>query len=374
MTIYIKFIAQFYLFFSILAKNLSMFKEILRLIIAFIFLLSGGVKAIDPVGFSFKLEEYFSPTVFDLEFLIPFSLTISIFVILLELILGLFLLLKIQIKTTLLSLISLCVFFGFLTFYSAYYNVVTDCGCFGDAIKFTPWQSFGKDIILLFLLTILWIYEKKSVPNTKFNIAKGWGAILCFGVFLYILFSGIYYEPLIDFRDYKIGTNIKTEKEKIAQNPSEYKLIYTLKNQKTGEELEINQDDYINQNYWQMSQWKILSEKTKSELYKQGYTSAIEHFKIETIEGKDVTDSILNAPKAVLLFSYKPERVKENELTKMEFLVNQSDEEAVIFGISPQSETFKALPNATMDATAIKTIARSNPFILVLEKGKIISK
>ena len=95
---------------------------------------------------------------------------------------------------------------------------------------------------------------------------------------------------------------------------------------------------------------------------------------IETIEGKDVTDSILNAPKAVLLFSYKPERVKENELTKMEFLVNQSDEEAVIFGISPQSETFKALPNATMDATAIKTIARSNPFILVLEKGKIISK
>ena len=76
----------------------------------------------------------------------------------------------------------------------------------------------------------------------------------------------------------------------------------------------------------------------------------------------------------MLLFSYKPERVKKNELTKMESIVNQSNGEAVIFGISPQPETFKILPNATMDATAIKTIARSNPFILVLEKGKIISK
>ena len=161
-----------------------MFKEILRFAIALIFLLSGGVKAIDPIGFSFKLEEYFSPTVFNLEFLAPFTLLIAIFIVLLELILGLFLLLKIQIKVTLLSLISLCIFFGFLTFYSAYYNVVTDCGCFGDAIKFTPWQSFGKDILLLFLLIILWIYEKKSVPNTKFNIAKGWSTILYFVIFL----------------------------------------------------------------------------------------------------------------------------------------------------------------------------------------------
>ena len=351
-----------------------MFKEILRFAIALIFLLSGGVKAIDPIGFSFKLEEYFSPTVFNLEFLAPFTLLIAIFIVLLELILGLFLLLKIQIKVTLLSLISLCIFFGFLTFYSAYYNVVTDCGCFGDAIKFTPWQSFGKDILLLFLLIILWIYEKKSVPNTKFNIAKGWSTILYFVIFLYILFSGIYHEPLIDFRDYKIGTNIKTEKEKIAQNPSQYKLIYTLKNKKTGKELEVNQDDYINKNYWQISQWEILPKKTKSELYKQGYTSAIEHFRIENIKGKDITDSILNAPKAMLLFSYKPERVKKDELTKMESIVNQSNSEAVIFGVSPQPETFKILPNATMDATAIKTIARSNPFILVLEKGKIISK
>ena len=179
---------------------------------------------------------------------------------------------------------------------------------------------------------------------------------------------------MIDFRDYKIGTNIKTEKEKIAQNSSQYKLIYTLKNKKTGKEIEVNQDDYINKNYWQISQWEILPKKTKSKLYKQGYTSAIEHFRIENIKEKDITDSILNAPKAMLLFSYKPERVKKNELTKMESIVNQSNGEAVIFGISPQPETFKILPNATMDATAIKTIARSNPFILVLEKGKIISK
>jgi uncharacterized membrane protein YphA (DoxX/SURF4 family) len=141
-------------------------KRILRYIIAIIFIISGFVKAVDVKGFSFKLEEYFSPDVFNLPFL-KNTLEIAVFVVALELILGLMLLMKVKLKTTLLSLIALCVFFAFLTFYSAYFNKVTDCGCFGDAIKFTPWQSFWKDMALLFGLIVLWFLNKKSETLTN---------------------------------------------------------------------------------------------------------------------------------------------------------------------------------------------------------------
>ena len=114
-----------------------MMKAILRYIIALIFIASGFVKAVDTVGFSFKLEEYFSPSVFNMPFMEKFALVIAAFVSGLEIVLGVMLLMKIQLRKTLALLIALCVFFAFLTFYSAYFNVVTDCGCFGDALKMT---------------------------------------------------------------------------------------------------------------------------------------------------------------------------------------------------------------------------------------------
>ena len=112
-----------------------MITTILRYLIALIFIASGFVKAVDPVGFSFKLEEYFSPGVFNMPFLESFALPLAILVCFVEVVLGLMLLLKFKLRLTLILLIALCVFFGFLTFYSAYFNVVTDCGCFGDALK-----------------------------------------------------------------------------------------------------------------------------------------------------------------------------------------------------------------------------------------------
>ena len=101
-------------------------------------------------------------------FLEKYALVFSIIVVLLELILGFMLLMKIKLKESIYALIALCVFFGFLTFYSAYFDVVTDCGCFGDALKFTPWQSFWKDITLLVLLIILAVlYRKREVSRKR---------------------------------------------------------------------------------------------------------------------------------------------------------------------------------------------------------------
>ncbi|PWN69054.1 doxx family protein [Chryseobacterium phosphatilyticum] len=361
-----------------------MIKGLLRFIIAVIFILSGFVKAVDLVGFSFKMEEYFSPAVFNMPFFEKFALLFSIIVVVLELFLGFMLLLKLKLKFTLSALIALCVFFGFLTFYSAYFNVVTDCGCFGDAIKFTPWQSFFKDVALLAGLILVFIlyrkdFRKKDEYGVNRKESSGKFKYYLLGVFalvmIYIMAQGIMHEPLIDFRDYKIGTDIKGEKEKINKNPSEYKTFYSLKNQKTNEVVKVNQDDYIKETkYWsEGSPWKIEEGKNESVLIKEGYKSEIVKFKIEDPAGMELTEEIIKAPKAILVFSYHPKEVSADLLRKVEAKVN-AQKGALIYGVSTDHNTFKTIKNVMMDGTAIKTIARSNPFVLILENGKIVDK
>jgi uncharacterized membrane protein YphA (DoxX/SURF4 family) len=117
-----------------------------RIFVGVLFIFSGLIKLNDPMGFSFKLEEYFSPDVLNLPFLMPFALAFALFVVIFEVVLGVALLLGWQKKLTLWALLLLIIFFSFLTFYSAYYNKVTDCGCFGDAIKLTPWEVLPKTL------------------------------------------------------------------------------------------------------------------------------------------------------------------------------------------------------------------------------------
>lgn len=352
---------------------MALFRRLLRIIIGLIFIASGFVKAIDVKGFSFKLEEYFSPAVFNIPFFEELALPIAIIVVTLELVLGIALLLKIRLKITLIQLIILCVFFAFLTFYSAFYNAVTDCGCFGDAIKFTPWESFIKDIILLISLIVLYfLYDGDFKFSRAGSARKIISGVLGFLMGI-IIYYGIAHEPLIDFRDYKIGTNLKAEKEKIKADPSIYKTFYSLKNKKTGEILKVNQDDYITKNYWKMPEWQIESNKTTSEITKQGYASEILKFKIEDELGNDLTEEIINAPHAILIFSYAPKEIDASSLDAALKKI-KSNKTKLILGISTQTGTFKSIKNAQMDGTAMKTIARSNPFILTLQNGTITGK
>lgn len=347
-------------------------RTILRYIVSIIFIASGFVKAVDLKGFSFKLEEYFSPIVFDLPFLEKYALAFSIIVVLLELILGFMLLMKIKLKETVYALIALCVFFGFLTFYSAYYNVVTDCGCFGDALKFTPWQSFWKDITLLVLLIILAVLYRKREEDEVVRFGK----LPLLGVFVLIMFfvmyRGVFHEPMIDFRAYSIGTDLIAEKEKIAKDPSEYKTFYSLKNSKTGEVKKVDQDEYINKEYWKDTSWQIEEGKTTSEITKKGYESEISKFKIEDANGNNFTDEILKEPRVIIVFTYKPKEADAELVKKTE--TKALTEKAKVIGISTHPDFYKQIPNYMMDEIAIKTIARSNPFVLVLEKGKIVEK
>lgn len=352
---------------------MAVFRRFLRIAVGLIFIASGFVKAVDTKGFSFKLEEYFSPAVFNMPLLENLALPIALFVVVLELLLGVALLLKLKLKWTLSLLIALCIFFAFLTFYSAYYNAVTDCGCFGDAIKFTPWESFIKDIILLAGLILLYFLYRSDFQYKRMGSLRKIAFVVLAVAFGIIIYFGIAHEPVIDFRDYKIGTDLNAENAKIEVDPSIYKTFYSLKNKKSGEIIKVNQDEYISKNYWEMPDWEIQSDKTTTEITKQGYASEILKFKIEDQQGNDLTETILKAPKAILIFSYAPKEMNfgtaEKAIKKMKL-----NKDALILGVSTQSSTFKTINNAQMDATAMKTIARSNPFILTLQNGTITGK
>ena len=135
-----------------------------RLFVSMLFIISGLIKLNDPIGFSYKLAEYFSEPVFNLPIFLPFVLVIALFLVILEVVLGVILLIGYRSKFTIWSLLILVLMFSFLTFYSAYFDVVKDCGCFGDALHLTPWQSFTKDMILLFFILILLFNQKRIKP------------------------------------------------------------------------------------------------------------------------------------------------------------------------------------------------------------------
>jgi hypothetical protein len=156
-----------------------------------------------------------------------------------------------------------------------------------------------------------------------------------------------------------------------------------MKNTKTGEEKVVGQDDYVNnKEYWEEgTPWQILTGKEVSVLVKQGYKSSIDKFKLEDENGNDITDQILHLPKVVIFFSYAPEKIKENDKNFLEygiedFIFNYKElnPKSEFYGVSTQKSFFKKVKSLTMDGTAIKTIARSNPFVLILENGKIVEK
>ena len=204
-----------------------------RIFVGVLFIFSGFIKLNDPLGFAYKLEEYFGADVLNLEFLIPYALVLSIFLVITEVLLGIMLLIGYARKFTLWSLLIMILFFTFLTFYSAYFNKVTDCGCFGDAIPLVPWESFIKDVILLVLILLLFFQREKIKPI--FSSAHKW---IVFVSFIGCLIFGYYvlmHLPVFDFRAYQEGYNIK-EKMTVPEDAPKDIFEYQWKFNVSGEE------------------------------------------------------------------------------------------------------------------------------------------
>lgn len=203
---------------------MSILIQIIRIFVGAMFVFSGFVKLVDPIGSQYKFEEYFSASVLDMEFFIPYALTFSIILILAEIMLGVMLLIGFKSKFTVWSLLLLTLIFLFLTWYSAYYNKVTDCGCFGDAIKLTPWETFWKNVLLIALIIIMLFRVKdiKELLPKKITVLVTLIAVISFS---YITYHVLNHLPIIDFRAYAVGKNIP-EGMKFPDDPNELPPVH----------------------------------------------------------------------------------------------------------------------------------------------------
>ena len=348
-----------------------------RILVGVLFIISGFVKVIDPIGLSFKLEEYFSPGVLNIPFLMDLSLPMATFFSVFEIFLGVLLLLGVWRKFTTYALFITIVFFTFLTFYSAYFNKVTDCGCFGDALKLEPWTSFYKDVVLLVLILILILGQKYIEPLfvKPFNIALVTIATIASFVIAYI---GINHLPLIDFRAYAVGKDLVHDMksaEELGLQPSTYKTLFTLKNKLDGSEIVVDDKKYISQKLYQdTSVWELIADKTKNVIDKKGYESPIHDFYFDC-DGEDKTSYYLQHKKLILIVVPFSEKLEANQIAKINQLTKDAianQYEIVTVSNNPVENLQTAL--CFMDQTTMKTIIRSNPGVLLITEGIVKAK
>lgn len=342
--------------------------QLSRFLVGGLFIFSGLIKLNDPVGTAIKMEEYFE--VFSEDFgsffhyFIPWSLEIAMIMIVLELVLGVAILAFYRMKTTTWVLLALMTFFTFLTFYSAYFNKVTDCGCFGDAIKLTPWESFIKDaFLMIFVLHLFW-YRRRFQSNLRTLE----GQALIAGTVVITALTGIYavaHLPFIDFRAYKVGANIPRQMQ-----PEEAPIIeYVF--EKNGEEVRSEKFLPAEEGYTYKSSSVVNEEKIKPK---------ITDYRVSTPGGEDLTEETFRGPKLLIdMVDVRKASTKNIEAirTLTEDLEGKVD--CLILTSSPaeEVEAFRhenqlAIPYAFADATVLKTIVRSNPGIALWKDGVVL--
>lgn len=304
---------------------------IARILVAITFIFSGFVKLVDPLGSAYKFEEYFSPDVLNIEFLIPYSLPFSIVLIIAEIMLGVMLLIGFKSKFTTWSLFLLTLVFLFLTWYSWVYDKVTDCGCFGDAVKLTPKETFYKNVVLIALIAFL-IYAVNYIkPLFSKNLLK-WLTLGALMVFLYITSHVLTHLPIIDFRPYAIGENLKDGMNEIAEDG----------------------------------------------------LPKVHDFFLETNDGEDLTEALLAKEKVLFVVVYDLEVSEMKGFEKIKTATDLAIKNGyTVYGLSSSYIDDLMVVNKEydlkfdwlfVDGTVLKTIVRANPGIITLNKATVTGK
>lgn len=350
-----------------------------RLVLGALFVFSGFVKGVDPMGSSYKFTEYLEA--WHIEFLLPYSLPLACLLCLVEFGLGIALLANLWRRAVAWLTLAFLLFFTITTLISALTNPISDCGCFGDAIKLSNWNTFYKNIFFL-IFALLHLKGSYLLPSSACLLClrqkASFVVILLFGGFLWYSCTHL---PIIDFRPYHEGANIVAGMRVPVGAPAdEYQNIFTYENKNTGERQEFDETNYP----WQDSlNWTYVDMQSK--LIKKGYEAPISNFYMMTDEAEDVKDFFLHDElPTLLLVSTHIEDVKWEYTRKLPELVAYCQEKQLSFVGLTASDISTAtnlafahqLPMEFFngDETTLKTMIRSNPGLILIHHGTIIKK
>jgi uncharacterized membrane protein YphA (DoxX/SURF4 family) len=356
-----------------------------------VFVFSGAVKAIDPMGTVYKIEDYLKAFGGFFTDLLPLAELAAVVLILLEILLGVCMLLNVRTRWTSWLALAFYAVMTPLTLYIAINNPVSDCGCFGDAIVLTNWQTFGKNVVLIILAIVLVALRKHVYP-----LWRGWmeiviAVITALGAFAFMEYTYLHL-PVMDFRPYKIGNHLPTlmeYPEDAEPDIYEYSFVY----EKDGVEQTFTLDNYPKGD----STWTFVRQNSK--LIQKGYEPPIHDFEIINAEGEDLTWDILESEEPVtLVVMYDLNKSDKKQLAKVEALAANLSP----FASSPDTLSFQeesdgglyiltgsgtdemitfALEYPTLgeyictcDPVTLKTIVRANPGVIVVQNGIVIDK
>jgi uncharacterized membrane protein YphA (DoxX/SURF4 family) len=427
---------------------MRIFLLICRILVGATFIISGLIKANDPVGFSIKLQEYFEPSALGLPWLMPFSLFLAMLACLAEVVLGFAVLVGGRMKLATWSLLLLTLFFGWLTAYTATCDpqakyaaivdgqqvmkdvtCVTDCGCFGDAMKgslgrsMTPWESFSKDAVLFVFVLPLFIFRRRVRFNTwgddlavlpismvvlafycwvfawwfPLLLAVGvlvgyliikrlmegpraeWATAIWVAAVTFLFMWHCYVHlPVRDYRPYAIGLNIAEEKAKEVPPVQDVYLSY--KNMKTGEVKEFDSKGIYP---WDDSTWTYVDRRI--EVHTRGYDSPVKDFVLTDGDGNDITADLLSETEPVLLVVANTiSQTRTGSQPAINALVADAQKNGwYVYGLTSSGynevEDFRHAHDnmydyLTCDDVTLKTMIRSNPGIVLMQHGTVRGK
>lgn len=345
-----------------------------RLLFGATFLFSGFVKAVDPLGTAYKVTDYFEA--FGVPTFDVLSIALAFLLITIEFCIGFAQFFNVKLKESSYVAALFMLVMTPLTLYLALENPVSDCGCFGDAIVLTNWETFYKNVVLCLLLLVVIITQRVNRPWLS-----EWGSWLFLAIAM--LFSlgictyGYTHLPFIDFRPYKVGNNI-TEGMQIPDDAplDEYKTTFVYA--KDGVEKEFSLENYPAED----STWTFV--RQNSVLIKQGYVPPIHDFSIVTDQG-DITDIVLETPGfTFLVVSHKLEKANLNAVPQVVQIISWAKNKGIpcywlTSSYQEQVDDFKqkyniSIPFGATDDITLKTIVRANPGLVLLNQGTVVAK
>ncbi|HAM84972.1 MAG TPA: DoxX family protein [Butyricimonas sp.] len=353
-------------------------KNLCRIIVGIVFIYSGFVKGIDPLGSDYKFTDYFNA--FGMGWMNATTLFFSFALSLAEFLIGIALLFNLWVSRMAWGSLLFMAFFTPLTLVLALTNPVSDCGCFGDATLLTNWQTFWKNIILLLLAIMIFMYRKEyksSLPLVgQFSfLALAGAGMLCLSVYCYR------HLPVLDFRPYAVGKNI-TEGMRLPEGaePDQYEVTLKYKNKQTGEVQSFTEENYP----WQDTlNWEY--ESSSERLVKKGYITPIHDLVIEHPTLGNITEEILEDDNhTILAVAYNLTQSDVQYQPAINRLAEYAQEKGIRFyGLTSSSErdieTYKKRYHVpyefcTADEIQLKTMIRSNPGVIILREGTILDK